>query len=153
MVDDEFRARLIALDAHAGQEDADGQPHLDHVILVAQAVEGGEQRVVALLHDVFEDSRRRAGRAWTPKMLRTAGFSPTVVAAVEILTRGEDEPYMDYIERVVASAGTAAGELALPVKRADLRVNLARCRPGHSLRRRYERALARLEEVTHAATH
>lgn len=103
----------IACQAHAGQSDKQGEPYIFHVMRVALACEG-EARVVALLHDVVEDT------AVTLHDLRDAGFSARMIWAVDCLTRRKDagEIYAGYIERV------SFDSLAVTVKLADLADNL-----------------------------
>ena len=127
----------IAARELAGLEDRFGEPELQHVLRVAQAVPE-EARVVAALHETVEDTDV------TVEDLKRQGLSETEAQAVELLTHTDEEPYMDYIERVV-TAGGRAGELARIVKEADLRDNLSRTTPEmKDLRERYEKALARL---------
>lgn len=129
------RAVRIALDAHRGQRDKGGGAYLLHPLSVMARVHGDAARLVALLHDVVEDSD------WTLDQLRDAGFPEAVVAAVDALTRRADEPYEDALARA------AANPLARAVKRADLEDNLDVRRLGEIAPRdverleRYRRAL------------
>ncbi len=50
------RALALAANAHAGQEDKAGQPYILHPIRVMLNVRTDEERTVALLHDVVEDT-------------------------------------------------------------------------------------------------
>ena len=97
---------------------------------------------MAALHDVLEDSDL------TAEDLKAAGLSEVELEAVKLLTRSDDEPYEEYIERIATAEGEA-GRLARMVKVADLRDNLSRARPDlEDLRQRYEKALERLEPVS-----
>jgi guanosine-3',5'-bis(diphosphate) 3'-pyrophosphohydrolase len=104
----------IACQAHAGQSDQQGEPYIFHVMRVALACEG-EARIVALLHDVVEDSA-----TVTTDSLFMEGFPSRIVDAVDALTRRkhEGETYAAYIDRV------ARNPLARHVKLADLADNL-----------------------------
>ncbi|WP_132658178.1 HD domain-containing protein [Rhizobium sp. BK418] len=106
-------ARQVAMDAHEGQHDKTGKPYIQHCQRVADLVMNEEEKIVAYLHDVPE---KAAG--WTIDRLREEGFSASVIAAVDALTRrpGEDDAAL------VARA--AANTLARPVKEADLQDNL-----------------------------
>src|SRR5687767_4306710 len=86
----------IACQAHAGQSDKQGEPYLFHVMRVALACEG-EARIVALLHDVVEDSGWRIIDEMAPQ-----GLPASVIHAVFALTRrkNEDETYTAYIDRL-----------------------------------------------------
>ena len=106
------RAIAIAAEAHAGQKDKAGNPYLLHPLRVMLAVKAPEERIVAVLHDVVEDT------PWTLDALRAEGFSRGVVNAVDALTRRKGEEYFEFVRRAVAHP------IARPVKIADLRDNL-----------------------------
>ena len=87
------KALQIAAGAHEGQKDKDGQPYILHPLRVMNAVESEPAKVVAVLHDVIEDT-------WvTAEDLRREGFDKAVLAAVECLTHRKGEPYADYVVR------------------------------------------------------
>ncbi|GAB3507413.1 hypothetical protein [Emticicia fontis] len=67
--------------AHSGQVDKAGSDYLLHPLRVMQKMQSDEEKMVALLHDVVEDS------ALDKADLTTAGFSEPVCNAVERLTR------------------------------------------------------------------
>jgi hypothetical protein len=141
------QALMVAIRAHAGQQDKQGQPYLLHVLRVVEAV-GDEAKVVAALHDALEDGGARAFNA-----IMHPGLSQKQRDTLGDLTRGE-ESYADYIERIDISGNDIARE----VKLADLHDNLGRIptraenvggNPSEALweplRRRYERAIKTLE--------
>ncbi|MGE0228313.1 MAG: HD domain-containing protein [Dehalococcoidia bacterium] len=121
-------ALAIAVEAHRGQVDKAGQPYILHPLRVMARVSTPEERLVAVLHDVVEDSPT------TFDDLRAAGFDEAVVRAVDFLTRREDETYEAFIERVDGDA------LARRVKLADLEDNMTLTR----LRELDDRAVERL---------
>lgn len=128
------RALEIATEAHAGQLDKAGQPYLGHPLRVRDRVHGMSARVVAILHDVVEDSD------WTLDDLAAEGFAAHVVAAVDALTKRPGEPLEDSMARVVGD------DLARAVKCADLADNAALTRLadlGVVERRRLEEKYAR----------
>ena len=104
----------VALVAHEGQTDKTGRSYFEHCRRVAEAVQGNEAKVVAYLHDVVEK-----GRGWTLDRLRKEGFSPEIIAAVDAMSRRDEEAWEDFVRRA------AANTLAWPVKQADLEDNLA----------------------------
>ncbi|MBM4414783.1 MAG: HD domain-containing protein [Chloroflexi bacterium] len=106
-------ALAIALAAHRGQVDKAGEPYILHPLRVMLRMRSETERIVALLHDVVEDSDR------TLDDLRRDGFADEVVASVGHLTRHEGELYEHFIERV------RPHPLARRVKLADLEDNLA----------------------------
>lgn len=128
-------AIAVAVLAHAEQVDKAGEPYILHVLRVMLRMRTEEERIVAALHDVVEDTN------WSLGDLHAQGFGEAVLDAVDALTRRDDEGYSDYIDRV------ALNPLATAVKLADLADNLdpSRSISAHpSLRERYHRALATL---------
>ena len=87
------KALHIARKAHNGQTDKAGKPYILHPIRVAQRCNTDTERIVALLHDVIEDTEI------TPNNLYSAGFSKTIVDAVLSVTRRDYESYFKFIER------------------------------------------------------
>ncbi|MBR3538990.1 MAG: GTP pyrophosphokinase [Eubacterium sp.] len=110
------KAINVAYRAHDGQKDRAGWPYVVHPIMVAEQMTSEDACVVALLHDVVEDTDV------TMEELRAEGFTDTQLRAVQLLTRDKFEPYMDYVARV------AEDPLAKEVKLADLRHNMDRTR-------------------------
>lgn len=106
------KAWEIVLKAHRGQVDKGGEPYILHPIAVMMRMETVEERIVALLHDVVEDSE------WESSDLRAAGFSEEVLTAVDAVTRRTDESYEQFIGRI------AKNSLATRVKCADLEENM-----------------------------
>ena len=102
-------ALSIATEAHVGQYDLAGAPYIEHPKHVASVVETEDEKVVALLHDVLEDT------SVTEDELRCM-FPALVVDAVVLLTKGES--LGDYIEKIKSNP------LARAVKIADLRHNM-----------------------------
>jgi (p)ppGpp synthase/HD superfamily hydrolase len=111
-VSDLQRALEIAVAAHKGQMRKNGEAYVLHPLRMMLRMECDSARIVALLHDVVENS------AWTLEELRREGFSKEVVEALRLLTRSEDMAYRRYIERV------AEDPLARRVKLADLEDNM-----------------------------
>lgn len=101
-----------ALKAYAGKRDKAGMPYILHPLRLMAKMSDLEAQVVALLHDVIEDSDA------TPDDLRKEGFPDNVVEAVIALTRLPDETYSDFIERLRPNA------LARRIKLADIEDNL-----------------------------
>lgn len=103
-------AIMLATDAHAGQVDKGGAPYILHPLRVMLAMESDDERIVALLHDVVEDSD------YTLEAI-AYDFGPRVTEAVDALTKRKGESYDAYLDRV------ASNELAKTVKMADLSDN------------------------------
>ena len=106
------RALVIAAEAHQGALDKGGAPYILHPLRLMHQMTTVDEQIVALLHDVVEDS------PWTLDALCAEGFSEEVVAAVDGLTRREGETYDDFIARGVTNP------LARRVKRADIEDNM-----------------------------
>lgn len=105
-------AIALAVQAHHGQRDKAGQPYILHPLRLMLKLETEEERTVAVLHDVVEDT------PWTLERLRALGYPEPVLRALEGLTRREDETYEAFIERLRPDA------LACRVKLADLEDNM-----------------------------
>ncbi len=106
------RALVIAALAHAGQRDKGGQPYIMHPLRMMLKLESEQERIVALLHDVLEDSEI------TVDELAEAGFSDEVLQAVQNLSRRPGETRMDAARRAAGSP------LTLRVKLVDNADNL-----------------------------
>ncbi len=124
------RAIAIAARAHTGQVDKGGAPYILHPLRVMLRVSEPRERLVAVLHDVIEDS------PVTLEQLRGEGFTEEVLQALAALTKVEGEDYPGFIRRV------AQNPLARRVKRADLAENSDLSRipaPSEEDRRRLEK--------------
>lgn len=127
-------AYKIAFKAHAGQYDKAGQPYIQHPAYVASQMKSDDERMVALLHDVIEDT------PLTLDDLRQKGFSDEVVNAVYAITKVRGEDYADYLNRV------RGNRLACSVKIADLLHNSDLSRLSEIKQMDYER----VEKYKHA---
>jgi (p)ppGpp synthase/HD superfamily hydrolase len=126
----------IAAKAHAGQYDKQEQPYIQHPIAVMWAVEafGDEAKMVAVLHDVVEDT------SVTLDDLRQQGIPEVVVVAVDAISKRKGESYETYLSRVQEN------DLAFKVKVEDIKHNLSRMkglppREVEYLTKKYARAL------------
>ena len=104
-------ALAIARKAHAGQVDKAGVDYIQHPLYVASQVKTEQEKAVALLHDVLEDSDI------TVADLLAYGLSNKVVTAVQTLTKKKGQSYQEYLEKVKSN------NLARVVKLADLKHN------------------------------
>ena len=127
----------IALRAHKGQRDLDGNPVILHPLTVALKGHNESEIVAGLLHDVVEDTD------WTFDNLLQAGISAKVVDALRMLTHSKDVPYLDYVRRIADSHDP----IAINVKCNDLEHNLARGRKGDHLKQVAKHTAAR--EIIH----
>lgn len=105
------RALQIAVQAHAGQKDKSGAAYIFHPLRVMARCTAPDAKIVALLHDVVEDT------AVTFEQLEAEGFSPAVLTALRLVTHNDSTPYDEYVDR------TMTNPIALEVKLADLEDN------------------------------
>jgi (p)ppGpp synthase/HD superfamily hydrolase len=105
------KAMKFCFAAHKEQLDKSGLPYVFHPIHLAEQMTDEDTTIVALLHDVVEDTD------YTFDDLAALGFSQTVLAALRLMTHEEDIPYMDYVARLKPNP------IARAVKLADLRHN------------------------------
>ena len=124
------KAISLAEKAHQGQVDKGGHPYILHPKRVMEKCETTEEKIVAMLHDVMEDTD------YTADDLRKEGFSEEIITALFCLTHQEGEGYMEYIERICENS------LAVRVKYADLQDNMDLSRIPDPT----EKDLARLEK-------
>lgn len=87
------KAILIATKAHSGQIDKGGNPYILHPINVMIKMSNETERIVALLHDVIEDT------TMTYEDLRNEGFGDDIIIPLKNLTKKDDETYMEFIKR------------------------------------------------------
>lgn len=132
------KALRLSFSAHKDQLDKSGMPYVYHPFHLAEQMEDEDTTIVALLHDVVEDSN------YTIDDLRTMGFSDTVCGAIELMTHDPAIPYLDYVAQIKLNP------IARAVKLADLRHNSDLTRLDHvdekTLRRveKYKAAIALL---------
>ena len=105
------KALMLSYTAHKDQVDKGGAPYYLHPIYVALNVSNEDEKIVALLHDVVEDTDI------TLDDLRREGFSDEIVNAVDAITH-RDESYELYIQKVKTNT------IATVVKIADIKHNM-----------------------------
>lgn len=129
----------IALKAHKGQVDKGGNPYILHPLAVMNRVETIEEKIVAVLHDVVEDTEV------TIDQLRETGFSEEILEAINLLTRAKEDSYEEFIDK------TLKNRISRNVKIADIKenMNLSRIQDpseqDYIRLEKYKRALERLE--------
>src|ERR1700676_2739253 len=90
------RAIKIAVLAHKGASDKSGGPYILHPLRLMLGIEDIEGKIVAILHDVVEDSK--PPHRWGLQELEAEGFSAKVIEALDCVTKRQDEPYEAFIE-------------------------------------------------------
>ena len=134
------KALLLCFKAHKDQHDKSGMPYVFHPFHLAEQMKDEITTVVALLHDVVEDT------SYTVEDLRAMGFPEEAIVAIQLMTHDKTIPYMDYVARIKENP------IARKVKLADLRHNSDLTRLGapteKDLRRieKYRKAISLLED-------
>ena len=110
---EQFQIALeLAVEKHKNQTDKAGNPYILHPLHVMENVNSKEGKIVAILHDIIEDTDI------TEDYLLKIGLSKRIVDAVVALTRSEDIDYQEYIKNL------SSYPLAKEVKLADLEHNM-----------------------------
>ena len=134
------KAMRLCFQAHKNQLDKSGIPYVFHPIHLAEQMQDEETTLVALLHDVVEDT------PYTLADLARMGFSQKVLEALALMTHDPAMPYMDYVAKIKPNP------IARAVKIADLKHNSDLSRldavDDKAMARveKYARALCLLEE-------
>ncbi len=104
------KALIIAYNAHHQQYDKSGLPYIHHPLCLAEQMDTEEECIVALLHDVVEDSDVTFNNL-------TPLFSDDVIQALQLLTHDDSIEYLDYVRKLKRNP------IAKKVKLADLKHN------------------------------
>jgi (p)ppGpp synthase/HD superfamily hydrolase len=108
------KAHQLASKAHQGQVDQGGHPYILHLEAVANLVTTVEEKVVALLHDIVEDTQV------TFDDLRKE-FDDTIITAVDAMTKREKtEKFMGYLRRAKANPIAKKVKIADMIHNSDL---------------------------------
>lgn len=113
------RALKLCFAAHRDQTDKSGLPYVFHPFHLAEQMPDELTTVVALLHDVVEDT------PYTLEDLARLGFPQKVLSTLARLTHDPSVPYLDYV------AALKEDPIARQVKLADLRHNSDLTRLDH----------------------
>ncbi len=105
------KALTLCFNAHKEQLDKSGLPYVFHPFHLAEQMNDETTTIVALLHDVIEDTD------YTLDDLLNMGFSKQVIDAIAVMTHDENIAYMDYIQIIKTNS------IATAVKLADLKHN------------------------------
>jgi (p)ppGpp synthase/HD superfamily hydrolase len=102
----------LAAKAHRGRKDKAFAPYILHPLKVMLRMKTKDERIIAVLHDVVEDTK------YTLENLRKAGYSQKILRSLDYLTKRDGEEYEEFIKRI------RPHPLARRVKIADLKDNL-----------------------------
>ena len=132
------KAMIIAYNAHMNQFDRAGVPYIYHPIHLAEQMDTEIECIVALLHDVVEDTDV------TFEQLKKE-FSGEVIEVLKLLTHDKNTDYMEYIMKLKKNP------IAKKIKIADIKHNLDETRlekvtsKDIARRNKYKKALEILE--------
>lgn len=133
------KALKLCFEAHKDQVDKTDMPYVFHPFHLAEQMTDEPTTIVALLHDVIEDTD------YTLADLTEMGFDREVLEAIALMTHAPEVEYMDYVAHIKDNP------IAKAVKLADLRHNSDLSRMDtvdeYALRRneKYKKAIALLE--------
>ncbi len=134
------KALRLSFEAHKDRLDKSGMPYVYHPFHLAEQMDSEETVIVALLHDVVEDTD------YSIQDIAAMGFSKAVIDALTLMTHDKAVPYPEYVAKIKTNP------IATAVKLADLRHNsdLSRLETvdDAALRRvqKYKAAIALLEK-------
>ena len=133
----EFYAKAfsIALDAYANKYDMGGDKYINHCLIIIDFFNIFEERIVALLHNVVQDSD------WTLQKIKDEGFSDEIIEAIDSITIRESEDYYDFIDRVKMN------KIGFRVKLGDLGLKMSLKRTPNPT----DEDLAKIEKYKKAA--
>ena len=128
---------------HKDMLDKGGMPYVFHPYHIAEDLFNENEVIVALLHDVIEDSEL------TIDDLKSYGFPNEAIEAIALMTHKKDTPYFDYVIRL------SKNRIARRVKMLDLLHNMDATRlnnePDEKNKKRiekYKKAYNLLNEIS-----
>ena len=133
-------ALKLCFEAHKEQVDKSGMPYVFHPFHLAEQMNTEETTIVALLHDLVEDTD------YTIEDLVDMGFDKSITDAIALMTHADNVAYMDYVRAIKDNP------IAKTVKLADLKHNSDLTRletvdeKALSRREKYLKAIAILEK-------
>ena len=134
------KALKLCFEAHKEQVDKSGMPYVFHPFHLAEQMQTEETTIVALLHDLVEDTE------YTIEDLVNMGFDKAITDAIALMTHTDDMDYMDYVRMIKENP------IAKKVKLADLKHNSDLTRldvvdeKALNRREKYLKAISLLEE-------
>lgn len=141
---DELLKKCIefAQTAHRGQKDKAGADYIGHPLRVMDQMNTTEGKIVAILHDVLEDTCYSV-----TDLYATLGLPDDLIESLILLTRRKGDNYMTYIQSLTGDP------MAVSVKIADLKDNMDLSRlpavTDHDLAR--QKKYAQALEILYAA--
>lgn len=106
-----LKAESLAKKQFDGKVDKGGQPYFYHLQRVAEKMTNDNEKIVAYLHDIIEDTE-------IDFQLIYNEFGFVIAEAVDLLTKKPNDLYIDYIIRISGNI------IARKVKIADIEDNI-----------------------------
>lgn len=131
----------LAVEAHEGQRDRDGNAVILHPLMVGSMGKTDAEKCVGFLHDVVEDTD------WDLDDLEDQELPSEIIDALQLLTHEEGTDYYEYVQRIIDSGNMTA----INVKLNDLTHNIARGKAfGYeNLVQKHEKAKSMIEAYLH----
>ena len=117
--------------------DKGGLPYFNHLFKVYSGVSSYLEKIVALLHDIVEDTDI------TYEDLKDFGYNDEIISILTFLTKKKGEYYNDYIDRIINSNNIHV----LNIKLSDLKHNMDITRIKNPTINDYERISKRYERA------
>ena len=90
-----YKALQFAQKAHEGQVDKSGAQYFLHPVRVSYRASTDDEKVVALLHDVLEDTHYTV-----EDIKREVTNNECIIQALELLNHDKSVPYFDYVRKI-----------------------------------------------------
>ena len=130
-----YKTLELVLKVFDDKVDKGGLPYFNHLLKVYSGVSSYDEKIIALLHDIVEDTNISFSD------LKEFGYSDKIIEPLTYLTKKKGEYYPDYIDRIINSGNIHA----LNVKLADLKHNMDITRIKNPSINDYERISKRYE--------
>ena len=106
------KALNLMYEAHKGHKDKGNIPYVFHPYHIAEQMNTEDEIIVALLHDVIEDTKI------TLEDIKSYGFNNNILEALKVITHDKNINYIDYINKI------SKNKLATKIKIRDLKHNI-----------------------------
>ena len=130
-----YKTLELVLRVFDDKVDKGGLPYFNHLFKVYEKVSSYNEKIIALLHDVVEDTNI------TFDDLKSFGYNDEIIKPLTYLTKKKGEYYPDYIDRIISSNDVHT----LNVKLSDLKHNMDITRIKNPSINDYERISKRYE--------
>lgn len=121
----------VAMKAHGGKKDIDGEAYILHPLEVGLMGNTDEERSAGFLHDVIENTN------FIIEDLEAAGIPNGIINAVKLLTHDPNVPYLNYIQNIIDSHNP----IAIKVRYNDLIYHLNKDKAHPEKREMHTKAL------------